>query len=82
MQDDSKLALVCRRTRDSVQGRAVQRQLRVWEALLEIRILLQKPLTECHRLPASTLASEAQARASPGACLRLLLQHAGCRLGI
>ena len=38
----------------------MQRQLQVWEALLEIRILLQKPLTDCHRLPQAAAHAHAQ----------------------
>ena len=38
----------------------MQRQLRVWEALLEIRILLQKPLNACHRLPQAALHPHVQ----------------------
>ena len=38
----------------------MQQQLHVWERLLQLRILLQKPLTECHRLPQSWLYSAAQ----------------------
>ena len=68
----------CRRSRDAGQGQAVQRQLRVWEALLEVRILLQKPLRSATACPRPGWRSTRRWCVSAARLMWLLhvLQHA------
>jgi len=64
-------ALRARAAEERRKAAAVAAQVRVWEALLELRIRLQKPLRDAARLPAAPAARRALAAASPDAAAAL-----------
>lgn len=59
IQSDVGIADLKRRVeKEQKRGQAVQRDLKAWKECLDIRIALQKPWIESHRLPPKTVLAQ------------------------